>query len=489
MYENRTLVRGDNLDEMRKFPDECIDLIATDPPFNSKRDYFVPYRDRRGKEPDTLVKAFTDTWNWGEAAENAYRHLLIEEGGQIGDTIQGLRQFLNETPMMAYLVMMATRIVEMHRILTSTGSLYLHCDPSSSHYLKIVLDAVFGNSQFQNEIIWNYHRFSRNSKRRFARMNDIIFFYTKGSKNTFNVQHAERKKSKVVEKGWDVVVDSGVKKLLVYDREKVEQAEIDLDKYDQIVETKESEPAMGQVWSDIHILNSQSKERTSYPTQKPIALYKRIVAASSDEGDLVLDPFCGCGTTLMASEELNRHWIGIDLTYLATGAVRLQIEKFFPHLRNEITIAGTPENAEQALTLARNNPHAFEEWCVTHVLKFKSNAQKVADGGIDGTFRFPLGKIKGKDAYGKAVAQVKGGNYTLGHIRDFRTAMQNAEADLGVFVVTRPPTQGMLTEAVRAGTYRHPFFDMESPALQIYQIQDHFRGIPPRLPFGERAVL
>ena len=191
----------------------------------------------------------------------------------------------------------------------------------------------------------------------------------------------------------------------------------------------------------------------------------------------------------MAAEELNRHWIGIDLTYLATGAVRLQIEKFFPHLRDEITIAGTPENAEQALTLTRNNPHAFEEWGITHVLKFKSNAQKVADGGIDGTFRFPLGKIKGKAAYGKAVAQVKGGNYTLGHIRDFRTAMQNAEADLGVFVVTRPPTQGMRTEAARAGTYRHPFFDMEFPALQIYEIQDYFRNSSPRLPFGERAVL
>ena len=299
MYENRTLVRGDNLEEMRRFPDECIDLIATDPPFNSKRDYFVPYRDERGQEPDTLIRAFTDTWTWGEAAENAYNHLLVEEGGQIGDTIQGLRQFLSETPMMAYLVMMAIRIVEMHRILKPTGSLYLHCDPSSSHYLKIVLDAVFGNSQFQNEIVWNYHRFSRNSKRRFARMNDIIFFYSKGNENTFNLQYTERKKSKVVEKGWDIVVDSGVKKLLVYDMEKVEQAEIDLDEY-EVVETKESRPAMGQVWSDINILNSQSKERTSYPTQKPTDLYKRIVAASSNEGNLVLDPFCGCGTTLVA---------------------------------------------------------------------------------------------------------------------------------------------------------------------------------------------
>ena len=191
----------------------------------------------------------------------------------------------------------------------------------------------------------------------------------------------------------------------------------------------------------------------------------------------------------MAAESLNRHWIGIDLTYLATGAVRQQIERLFPQLRNSVTIAGTPENAEQALELARTNPHGFEEWCVTHVLHFRPNERRGGDGGIDGTFRFPLGRVQGRQAYGKAVAQVKGGNYTLSHVRDFRTAMQNVEADLGVFVVTTPPTRGMQTETTRAGTYRYPFLDMEIPVLQIYEIQNHFRGIPPRLPFGERAVL
>ena len=187
------------------------------------------------------------------------------------------------------------------------------------------------------------------------------------------------------------------------------------------------------VVTDINPLARTSKERTGYPTQKPTELYKRFITASSNEGDLILDPFCGCGTTLVAAEELNRHWIGIDLTYLSTGAVKLQIEKFFPQLRNEIRITGTPENAERALELARTDPHGFEEWCVTHVLNFKANARRGGDGGIDGTFRFPLGRERGRQAYGKAVAQVKGGNYTLGHIRDFRTAMQNVEADVGVF--------------------------------------------------------
>ena len=490
MYENRTLVRGDNLEEMRQFSDECIDLIATDPPFNSKRNYFVPYRDEHGQEPDTLVRAFTDTWTWGESAEEAYNHLLVEVGGQVGDTIEGIRRFLNETPMMAYLVMMAVRLVEMHRILNSKGSLYLHCDSSASHYLKIVLDAVFGNSHFQNEIVWNKNRFSRNSRRRFPRMNDIILFYSKGNENTFNIQHVERKKSIVDEKGWDTVVDNGVRKLLIYEKEKVEEAELDLDRYEVIVEVGEdSAPALGQVWSDINPLNSQSKERTTYPTQKPIELYKRIVAASSDAGNIVLDPFCGCGTTLLAAEELKRRWIGIDLAYLATGAVKLQIEKFFPQLRNEIIIAGTPENEEQALELARDNPFGFEDWCITHILKFKPNARRVADGGIDSTFRFPIGRVRGRQAYGKAVAQVKGGSYTLEHLRGFRTAMQNEGADLGVFVVTRPPTPRMRAEASRVETYNHPRYEFSTPGIQIYEIQDHFRGIPPKLPLAERAVL
>ena len=190
MYENRTLVRGDNLEEMRRFPDECIDLIATDPPFNSKRNYFVPYRDQHGQEPDTLIRAFTDTWTWGEAAEDAYQHLLVEEGGQIGDTIQGLRQFLNETPMMAYLVMMAVRIVEMHRILKPTGSLYLHCDSASSHYLKIILDAIFGVSNFRNEIVWQ-RTSAHNDGNRFGRVHDIILSYSKSSQPLWNPVYTE----------------------------------------------------------------------------------------------------------------------------------------------------------------------------------------------------------------------------------------------------------------------------------------------------------
>lgn len=489
MRQNRTLIRGDNLEAMREFPDASVDLIATDPPFNSKRDYFVPYRDERGQKPETLVRAFTDTWTWGEAAEEAYRELIVDVGGQVADTIQGLRQFLNETPMMAYLVMMCIRIVEMHRILKPTGSLYLHCDPSASHYLKIVTDAVFGYKNLRNEIVWHYGKWT-NVTNQFQRNHDIILFYSKSDNHTFNrLFNITKARDAVYERGWDTNRVGGKSQLIVYDKEKA-QAKIESGQYDNIVyRTEKKGAAFSDVWLDIPILNSQAKERVGYPTQKPIELYKRIIAASSNEGDLILDPFCGCGTTLMAAEAEDRHWIGIDLTYLAIGAVRQQFDRLFPQHTNSVTIAGTPENVEQALALAHTDPKGFEEWCVTHVLKFKSNTKKVADGGIDGTFRFPIGRERGRQAYGKAVAQVKGGNYTLGHIRDFRTAMQNQDADLGVFVVTSPPSSGMRTEASRAGTYRHPLFDMEIPALQIYEIQDYFRGVLPKLPLGERGVL
>ena len=452
---NRTLIRGDNLQTMREFPDVCIDLIATDPPFNSKRDYFIPFRDQHGQEPNSLVKAFSDTWEWGREADTAYQELLLKGDKQISDTIEGLRKFLNETPMMAYLVMMAIRIVEMHRILKTTGSLYLHCDPTASHYLKLVMDAIFGRKQFRNEIIWGY-RTGGVSKNYWARKHDTLLFYVKSSAYKHNP----------------------LQERICYDTDFFNaQQDIEGNYYADVY--------IRDVWNDIKPLINVSKERTSYPTQKPIALYKRIIEASSNKGDIVLDPFAGCGTTAIAAEQLGRQWVGIDLTYLAIGAVKLQIQKLCPQIRDQITIIGTPENEEQALQLAQSNPQGFEEWCVSHVLQFKSNPNKVADGGIDGTMRFPL---DGKQ-FGKAVVQVKGGKCTLGHVRDFRTAMQNVEADMGVFVAITPATKGMKTEIARAGFYEHPFNQQRYPCLQYYQIQDYFKGKMPQLPPRERVIL
>ncbi len=519
MRENRTLIRGDNLEEMRKFPDACVDLIATDPPFNSKRDYFVPYRDAHGKQPDALVKAFTDTWAWGDAAEETAEQLIVKEGGQIGAAIQGLQHFLNETPMMAYLVMMAARIVEMHRLLKYTGSLYLHCDPSASHYLKIILDAVFGPQNFRNEIVWKRRLDTHNlSTSHMGRNHDVIFYYAKSSKTPYHIQYTPYD-PEYIKSHYKYDDAKGKYRLLPCTNESggnkpyafmgvtrawrfSEKTMNEMYKSNLLVQLRDGGPfyykkyvseakgvPLQDIWADIAPV--RGNDSSGYPTQKPIPLYKRIIAASSNSGDLVLDPFCGCGTTLVAAEELKREWIGIDLTYLAIGVVKGQIEKFFPQLRNSVTITGTPENAERALALAKSDPRGFEEWAVTHVLKFKSNPKKGADGGIDGSYTFPIGKVKGRQAYGKMAAQVKGGTWTLGQIRDFRTAMQNVKADLGVFVVTREPTRGMLDEVRRAGTYQIEAggFTISVPCLQIYQIQDYFRGVLPQLPFGERGLL
>ena len=517
MHQNRTLIRGDNLEEMRKFPNECIDLIATDPPFNSKRDYFVPFKDEHGQEPDVLVKAFSDTWTWGDAAEKACEELIIGVGGQIGNTIEGLRQFLNETPMMAYLVMMAIRIVEMHRILKPTGSLYLHCDPTASHYLKIVLDSVFGTTNYRNEIIWKRRKDTHNlATHHMGRIHDTIFYYVKSSQAQYNIQYGPYDPEYITShyKHEDV---KGLYRLLPCTNETggnkpytfkgitrawrfSENTMNNMDKANLLVQLTDEGPyyykkyldeaegvPLQDIWIDIP--PARGKAKTNYPTQKSIPLYKRIIEASSNKGELILDPFCGCGTTLMAAEDTDRQWIGIDLTYLATGVVKTQIEKLFPQIRNNIKVTGTPEDLHTALELAQTDPSGFEEWSVTHVLKFKANAKKVADGGIDGTMKFPLGRIKGKQAFGTAVAQIKGGTYTPGQIRDFRTAMNNAKADIGVFLVTTPPTAGMQAEAAKSGTYEHPSYQFTAPRLQIYQIQDYFNDKLPKLPHTEKTLL
>ena len=473
---NRTLIRDDNLEAMREFPDASIDLIATDPPFNSKRDYFVPFKDKKGNQPDVLVKAFEDTWSWGSEAAAAYHELLVDIDGEIGDTIEGLRKFLNETPMMAYLVMMTTRLVEMRRILKDTGSLYLHCDPTASHYLKIILDAVFGVKNFRNEIIWHYRRWTAASKR-FQKMHDILLYYTKTDNYTFTKPLQAYADEKYIENTVRGVVDGKLIRLKDEEGNYITREE------------QKGGVLMHDVWHDINFIPPGANERTSYPTQKPIALYERIIGASSNTGDIVLDPFAGCGTTAIAAEQLGRQWIGIDLTYLAIGAVKIQIEKFCPQIRDEITIVGTPEDANQALELANGDKDGFQDWCIAHVLKIQSNPKKGADGGIDGRMKFPVGSIKGKQAFGKAVAQVKGGKFTLSDVRDFRTAMNNENADIGVFVATKPPTKSMKTEIARAGVYELPYNNEPYPRLQHFQIQDYFDEKMPKLPPREKIVL
>ena len=353
----------------------------------------------------------------------------------------------------------------------------LHSDPYASHYLKILLDAVFGVKNFRNEIIWYYTNSGGRGQRNFARKHDVLFRFSKTDKFFFDgTRDGQKRAAGTSSKGGKIFERDGKRYQQIWSNKKSYTYCLDEDRI------------ADDVWT-IQPIPPHSKERLGYPTQKPIELYKRIIKVSSNPGDVILDPFAGCGTTAVAAEQLNRQWIGIDLTYLAIGAVKIQIEKLCPQIRNEITIIGTPEDANQALELARGDHEGFQGWCISHILKFQSNAKKGADGGIDGRMKFPVGPIKGKQAFRKAVAQVKGGKFTLSDMRDFRTAMNNENADIGVFVAIKPPTKSMKIEIVRAGFYQHPFNQEQYPKLQYFQIQDYFDGKLPKLPSREKIVL
>lgn len=314
MIKNRTIFTGDNLDILRGMDDESIDLIYLDPPFNSNKHYSAPIGSQAaGAEfKDAWTFEDTDSEWWGELADNyesMYR--VIDAAGSVGG--KGDK---------AYLIYMAMRLLELHRILKSTGSLYLHCDPTMSHSLKMMLDAVFGRKNFRNEIVWSYERFSRQAKFKFPQMHDYLLFYSKNKQNfhsPLDVKDWIPQKHQI--KGYHTVVDGGIKKLLIYDEKKTKKANINLEKYDQVKIVPIRAPKIGDVWP-AQFINPVGMERTGYPTQKPRALLERIIKASCPEDGIVLDPFCGCATTCIAAEYLGRQWIGIDISPKAVQLVK-----------------------------------------------------------------------------------------------------------------------------------------------------------------------
>jgi len=308
-----TIFTGDNLPILRGMDGASIDLIYLDPPFNSKRTYAAPIGSQAAGAgfKDTWTLADTDIAWWGELAEaSPALHRVIDASGAVGGKADK-----------AYCVYMAIRLLEMRRILKPGGSLYLHCDPVMSHSLKLILDAIFGAKNFRNEIVWSYNRFSRHGKNAFPSMHDHLLFYANGDKQVFTALHTEPRDSARYEKGWHTVVDQGVRKLLVYDSEKARKSKLDFKKYDKVVYTKARAPKLGDVWN-IPIINPRAKERIGYPTQKPLALLRRIITASSKPGDMVLDPFCGCATACVAAQDQGRNWVGIDLSQRAYELVQ-----------------------------------------------------------------------------------------------------------------------------------------------------------------------
>jgi site-specific DNA-methyltransferase (adenine-specific) len=436
--------------------------------------------------------------------------------------MEAMHSAIGENPLMAYLAMMAVRLVELHRVLKDTGSLYLHCDPTASHYLKLVLDAVFGAENFRNEIVWQRSTGKALMTRRFPTNHDTILSYGAGQNATWNLDSAfiaydpddlpektQQKYSHRDANGRVYRLDSlinpnpnrpnltyeflGVNRVWRWTRERMQRAYED----GLVIQTKAGTVpqlkryldeqrgiALSDVWTDIPPLNSQAQERLGYPTQKPRALLERIIAASSNEGDTVLDPFCGCGTAVDAAQKLGRQWIGIDITHLAISLIEKRLKDAFPGIQFEVH--GTPKDLASARDLATRDKYQFQWWAVSMVdaLPF-GGKKKGADGGIDGIIYF---KPDGKRTE-KALVSVKGGgNVSVNMIRDLHSAMEREKAPIGVFITASLPTRPMETEAAAVGRFEDEW-GRTYPRLQIITLAELFQGKKPDIPFVDPSSI
>ena len=447
-----TLYYGDCLDWMREWPDECVDLIYLDPPFNSNADYNMLYSSAAG---GAQYRAFNDTWYWDEGAEERYSLYESAPGRPAQSAVLGMYQIFGRSGMLAYLTYMAERLEQMSRLLRPTGSIYLHCDPTASHGLKLVMDSIFGRGNFRNEIVWCY-RGGGVPRDSFARKHDIILRYSKGRSVTFNLDAVR------------IPYSQDSKDRLRY-KAKAFRGDRTYDTYEQNPKGKHPED-----WWPMQAIMPSSKERLGYPTQKPVALLERIIQASSNAGDVVLDPFCGCGTAIEAAHRLKRQWVGIDISSFAIDLIRKERMKGM-----QIPTKGIPQDAESARKMAREQPFAFESWAVTRLPGFAPNTKQVADGGVDG--RGMLAE-KPEDFDSRlALAQVKGGRFSLSAFRDFIHVTERDKAALGCFVTLDPvSTTASRSEAAKVGKIRVGGRDFRR--MRIWPISDYFEGRLPPLP-------
>ena len=501
------LYYGDNLKVLRdQIAAESVDLIYLDPPFNSNASYNVLFRSPTGDQSAAQIEAFDDTWHWGDEAEAAFQEVRRSGHTDAATMLEAMRSFLGMNDMMAYLAMMAVRLVELHRVLKPTGSLYLHCDPTASHYLKILLDAVFGARFFQNEITWKRTSVHGDSKT-WSRVSDKIFFVTKSGEFVWNTPY-EPLSDKYVESHYSnkdadgrryqltSILSPSPRPNMMYEwrgfesppmgwrfsRERM--AELDADghiwyprhKSGELDTTKrprfkryldeQKGTVLSTVWSDIPPLNAQAQERLGYPTQKPVALLERILNASSNPGDVVLDPFCGCGTTVHAAEKLGRQWIGIDVTHLAIGLIEKRLKDAFPAVAYRLH--GVPADLDGARQFFADDDQSkkeFEKWAVSLIGAQPWRAgRKGADGGIDGIL--PFGTTE------KAVVSVKSGkDRQRNHIDQLKAVVDRERAQIGVFLTLEEPTKPMLAEAAGAGQYMAEGYENPVPKIQIVTIE------------------
>jgi site-specific DNA-methyltransferase (adenine-specific) len=461
VYFMNKLYYGDNLTIMKKMNAESIDLIYLDPPFNSNRSYNLLYKNTTGLPVPEQIEAFCDAWDLDyEKSEMAKEiPVIMQEYGIDNDVVQFWYYMIlalkNTNPkMLAYLVYMTVRLVEMHRILKPTGSLYLHCDPTASHYLKIMLDGIFGQEYFRNEIVWSYKRWPTKATR-FQRMHDVILFYGKSSANIFNTQYQEPTESS--KKRW-----GGKQQRVTFDNEKNRLPTL---------EQNEDSPGvpMSDVWQ-IPIIAPSAKERLGYPTQKPLALLDRIIKASSNENNIVFDPFCGCGTAIESAIRNNRIWIGCDIAIHAIKLIKdTRIKKYSLIEGEDYIIEGIPQSEEQAKYLFEQDPFQFQHWAVEKTGGFCSN-KMTRDGGIDGKIYFEAG-----NKLSSMVLSVKGGMIKPADIRDLRGVLDRENnADMAGLISLHEPTKGMKQEADSAGYYEYR--DVKYPKIQLLTIKEIFEN-------------
>lgn len=476
--QNRTLYFGDNLDILRdKFPnkpsgDGYFDLIYLDPPFNSKRDYNVLFKEGLQDSP-AQVTAFEDTWHWTAESKKIFDYLVMKTNENISNLILAFEKMIGHNDVLAYLTMMTVRLIELHRVLKKTGSIYLHCDPTASHYLKIVMDTIFGKQNFLNEIIWSYQG-TGEPKKFFKRKHDTILFYSKSTDWFFNSSEAVEKISDFSKSKYTKQDEGGLYKEIRHKDGKV---------YKQY---QKEDMRLRDVW-DIPIINAMAGERLGYPTQKPEALSERIIKASSKEGDWVLDPFCGCGTTVAVAEKLDRNWVGIDITALAINLVKYRLKKQFAEKHIPIFIDGLPKDIAGAKALFKKDPFEFEYWVLDLVNAMPSQSKskenmRGADRGVDGIITFLKGMKGDKSDYGKILVQVKGGGVQRNDIATLKGDVERDKADGGLFITLEEPTKPMRDEAVGAGSFSVNWSKDEFPKIQIVTIKDLLTGIQPKHP-------
>jgi site-specific DNA-methyltransferase (adenine-specific) len=561
-----TLYYGDNLDILKRYiKDESVDLVYLDPPFNSAQNYNAFFHEKDGADAASQIRAFEDTWHWDIETKKAY-DAVTEQPGKVSDVMQAYYTFLGGNDMMAYLTMMSSRLVELRRILKTTGSLYLHCDPTASHYLKLLLDAVFGPKSFSNEIVWR--RTGAHGKiKRFGPIHDTILYYTKSASYTWNHPKRPYMKGHVEEnfvkdaEGWrtnyygNVLTGSGTRngesgkpwqgfdptakgrhwavpgkllELIDDDISHLGQHE----KLDYLYEKGFITIVPGEAWpiyghriiandgqaasdiwayqpytqgtvfghedecvdEDVRWLKPRDKERLGYPTQKPVTLLERIICASSKPGDVVLDPFCGCGTTIDAAEKLGRQWVGIDITSLAIALIKSRLAEAYParvkflrptepepaldqaHTVHPIfvRVIGEPVTPADAAKLAEEDKFHFQFWALGLVTARPVEQKKGADHGIDGKILFRDDPESAKPE--QIIIQVKGGKTGVKDVRDLRGVLDREKAAIGILISLQPPTGPMETEAASAGFYEHKTNKQKFPRLQLRTVKELMDG-------------